>query len=108
MPTSSKRESLLIVGECPVAPGFGGVVALRSVATGAIVFFAPCCGVAWPALPPQDRIDEINRLDDIAQGPVALVSRADLAGLAPGLAILREEPLDDWILDIPGLARPVE
>ena len=101
----SKAESLLVVGECPVARD-GGVVALRSVATGAIVFFAPCCGVAWPTLPPEDRIDEINPLDQIAPGGVALVSRAQLAALAPGLVVVREEPLADWILDIPGLLRP--
>jgi hypothetical protein len=108
MPTHTEAESLLIVGECPVAPGFGGVVALTSVANGKVFFFAPCCGVAWPTLPRSDRIDEINSIDDIAPGAVALVNRADLATLAPGLVVLREEPLADWILDIPRLVRPVE
>jgi len=101
----SRPHLLLVVGECPVARDFG-VVVLKSVATGKIFFFAPCCGVAWPTLPPEDRIDEINPIDDIAPGAVALVSRADLAALAPGLVVLREELLADWILDIPRLVRP--
>ncbi|CAN5919348.1 hypothetical protein BH11MYX4_BH11MYX4_28190 [soil metagenome] len=106
MPTNTEAESLLIVGECPVAPGFGGIVVLTSVATGKVFFFAPCCGVAWNTLPRSDRIDEINTLDDIAPGAIALVTRANLATYAPGLAVVREEPLADWILDIPRLVRP--
>ena len=108
VPTNPKGESLLVVGECPVAPGFGGVVVLTNVATGKVFFFAPCCGVAWRTVPPSHRIDEINSIDDIAPGAVALVSRADLAVLAPGLVVVREEPLADWILDIPRLVRRVE
>jgi len=103
MSTRPESETLLVVAECPVAPGFGGVVALTSVATGALVFFAPCCGVAWTTLPRADRIDEINSIDDIAPGGVSVLNRAELAALAPGLAVVREESLADWILDIPGL-----
>jgi hypothetical protein len=63
MPTLEKPKPLLVVAECPVAPGFGGFVVLTSIATGAVVFFAPCCGVAWPTLPPAHRVDEIHSLD---------------------------------------------
>jgi hypothetical protein len=96
--------SLLIVGECPVLCGMVGVVVLRSIATGRLVFFAPCCGLAWH-LPPRDRVDEIHSLDDIEPGSLALPTREELAALAPALVVIREEPVDDWIEFLPRLVR---
>jgi len=95
---------LYIVAECPASPGFGGVVALLSLTSDRLVFFAPCCGLAWHSAPIDGRLDSINTLESLEPRGVRLPSVANLATNAPSLTVLREEPLHSWIADIPGLA----
>lgn len=99
--TQPKR--LYVVAECPASPGFGGVVALLSTATGRLVFFAPCCGIAWRDAPVDGRLDVVTALPDLEPDGVRLPSRAEVGAAAPTLEILRDEPADTWLADIPGV-----
>jgi hypothetical protein len=94
---------LYVVAECPASPGFGGVFVLRSATTGRLVFFAPCCGIAWREAPLDGRLDVIDSLSDLAPGGVLLPSLPEIHIAAPSLTIVREELADNWIGDIPGL-----
>jgi hypothetical protein len=92
-------EVLHVVAECPVCPGAGCVVALKSAESGKLVYFAPCCGIAWWQPPLSGRIDEIKSLADLGVRVVTLPSAADIR--TSGSEILRAEPFDRWAADIP-------
>lgn len=98
-----KSERLYFVAECPASPGFGGVVVLRSTASGQFIFFAPCCGIAWREVPVEGRLDVITSLADLEPAGVRLPSLAEVRAEAPALKIIRDESSDNWSADIPGL-----
>lgn len=100
-------DRLYFVAECPASPGFGGVIALLSTTGSRLVFFAPCCGIAWRQAPVDGRLDEIASLADLEPSGVRLPSLPEIRAEAPAIAILRDEPLDRWTADIPGLKTSV-
>lgn len=85
------ERRVYFVAECPASPGFGGVVVLRSTTDGPLLFFAPCCGLAWNEVPTR-RLDTIASLAEIAPGNVRLPSLPEIRSPAPELRILRDEP----------------
>jgi hypothetical protein len=66
------------------------------------VYFAPCCGIAWREPPLHGRLDEINSLQQVDPGPVTLPTREELSDAGVDRLVVRTEPLDDWVEDIPG------
>jgi len=96
---SRPANVLLVVADCPASPGVGCVVALKSVPSGKLVYFAPCCGLAWLRPPLTGRLDEINSLADLGVITVTLPTEAELRSSA--IDIVRTEPLEAWQADIP-------
>ncbi len=90
---------MCVVAECPVCPGAGCVVALNVVGDAKLVYFAPCCGIAWWEAPLHGRIDQITSLADLGVATVALPTKGEVE--AEGLRVLRQEPLDAWADTIP-------
>ena len=68
------------VGECPVCPGFGPVLALALEGRADLVFFCPACEGAW-VTPPGKNLDEVNRLEELAPGGVRLPTDAEVSHL---------------------------
>lgn len=73
-------SELYSVGECPVCPGAGYVLALRTD-DGRSLFYCPSCGTAWPAVPDPKRVDTVARLADLAPHGVYALTREEVAGL---------------------------
>lgn len=96
-------DRLYFVAECPASPGFGGVVVLHSITMPRLVFFAPCCGIAWREVPSDRRLDAITPLTALEPNGVRLPSLREIQHAAPTLAIIRDEPASTWLADIPGL-----
>jgi hypothetical protein len=85
---------LFVVAECPVCPGAGCVVALKSIETGRLVYFAPCCGIAWQHAPLDGRLDKIESLADLGVATVSIPTSDEVT--SAGLRVLRDESLDIW------------
>jgi hypothetical protein len=103
---SGASDVLYVVAECPACPGVGGVVVLKSEVSGALVFFAPCCGTAWPEPPFDGRLDEIHSIEEIAPGRVEVATPADLRANNLELLVIRTEPLQRWEVDLPTAPGP--
>jgi hypothetical protein len=99
MRSASSEPPLYVVCECPVGCGMMGVLALKIVSSGKLVFFAPCCGLAWREPPLHGRVDETNAMETVEPGPLVLPSLDDLR--KANLVVIRTEPLADWHLDMP-------
>jgi hypothetical protein len=98
---SDSENTLYVIAECPASPGFGCVVVLKSHSTGKLLFFAPCCGIAWDEPPFGGRLDEIRSLEEVEPGSVTLPTSFDLRAAGLDLFIIRTEPLHRWDADIP-------
>ena len=77
-------EEIYSVGDCPVCPGAGNVLALRRRDSGAPVFYCPSCGTAWHHVPDPARVDSVARLVDLAPNGVKAQTRGEVvdAGLS--------------------------
>jgi hypothetical protein len=96
---------LFVIAECPASPGFGCVVALKAVSTGRLVYCAPCCGIAWRKPPLSGRLDEISSPEQLELGPLAIPTLEDLRTAGVDQLIIRQEPLDRWVRDLPESTR---
>jgi hypothetical protein len=73
------------VGECPVCPGAGYVLALRAAETNQLVFYCPSCGTAWSEVPDPSRVDSVSQLTDLAPRGIRPLSTDEIH--ASGLSI---------------------
>lgn len=89
-------QSLHFVADCPASPGFGGVIVLRT-REGAFIYFAPCCGLAWSSIPGQ--LDLTQTPGELGAEQLSLPSRLDVE--EAGIRIIRTEPLENWVDDLP-------
>lgn len=83
------------VGECPVCPGAGNVLALLATDLSRI-FYCSSCGTAWHQVPDPMRVDGVQRLADLAPNGVRALTREEVT--ASGLKIvevLQTSEVDD-------------
>ena len=95
-----RMPSLLCIARCPVGCGMSDVVALKS-ASGRLVFFAPCCGLAWPEDAEID-LDTMQGLD-AAEAPFVAANEEEVLAAPRNRRVLGSARIEDWRLDIPGL-----
>jgi hypothetical protein len=102
---NSSEDVLFVIAECPASPGFGCVLVVKALSTGKLIYFAPCCGIAWKEPPFEGRLDEIHSLEDVEPSGVTLPTWVDLRAADIEMLVIRTEPLQRWGDDIP-LAGP--
>ncbi len=96
-------EAPLIYTVCNCPCDGGPVVALKASDTGKPVYFAPCCGIAWPEAPLHGRLDVLLSFEDIAPAGVLVATLADLRAGGMQGHVTGTEPLERWRDDIPSL-----
>jgi hypothetical protein len=82
---------MISVGECPVCPGFGAVLALGVVGEHRLVYFCPACEGAW-LVPPGPGLDRVNRVSELAPQGVRRPSQDESAKLRGAV----EVDVDAW------------
>ena len=67
---------LYIVGDCPICPGSGDLIALMGKVDNKLLFYCPACETAWDKIP--EKADEIKSLEDFAPEGVVCPSSNDI------------------------------
>ena len=93
------------VGDCPVCPGFGPVLALVDPVAQKPVFYCPACGTAWLYPPRSDRVDEISAIKELAPAGVVLPSEQDLKNHGVWSKVTRVVNYSDWDDDLDRILR---
>jgi len=90
-----KTGEIYSVGECPVCPGAGAVLALQA-ADSTPVFYCPSCGTAWREVPDPTRIDSVDRLARLAPNGVRALTREEVARAGLQIVeVLKASEIDD-------------
>src|SRR5262249_7485506 len=102
MPSPRNAEPVLyVVSDCPVCPGFGSVVILMNPETRRLVYYSPCCGIAFRDVPVMGAIEYELSLSQVDPGPVVLPSLDDIRKGRQQHLVVRTEAVSQWLDDIP-------
>ena len=89
------------VGECPAC--IEPVLLLKVKGDERLVSFCPLCEAAWRSPPPENQLDEVLSIDEVAPGGVQLPSRNEVE--RAGYVDVEVIPASEWRQDLEPLLK---